>query len=61
MLHQRVLHASRRATFLKQKWVDRETELMKDVHGWEVDPPMYKTTWMPPMEIKGLGPMFPRV
>uniref|UniRef100_A0A6T7XSL9 NADH dehydrogenase [ubiquinone] 1 alpha subcomplex subunit 13 n=1 Tax=Prymnesium polylepis TaxID=72548 RepID=A0A6T7XSL9_9EUKA len=47
--------------FLKKKWLAQEAELMKNEHGWEVGSSSYKTTVMPPMEIKGLGPMFPRI
>ena len=46
---------------MRGKWLEQEEALMKDVHGWEVGASSYKTTFMGPMEVKGMGPLFRRV
>ena len=46
---------------MRAKWLEQESELMKDVHGWEAGASSYKTTFMAPMEVKGMGPMHSRV
>lgn len=50
-----------RANFFNNKWSEHEKELMKGVQDWEVNAASYKKAYMPPMEIKGTGPMVPRI
>jgi len=43
-----------KAAFVKSKQLENEAELMKDVPNWEAGANVYKTRWMPAMDVFGL-------